>query len=224
MVCSIALSRIIQDTCGNTFKLIDLLLNERKLGSINDAERRVINDVVNRIADREFPDNTKIIEEQRKKIKELEDVLYQQSFELISEESRKLVRAIRSENEKLKSEIACLYDKIQLIENEEPVDERMRQVKARYIIELVSENNRLKRENNEFKDLADLGQKMREQQKKGRRKRKDINDSEIKKLLALGFNSHQIFRKFIEEGKSLSFQTVRNRIEAMEKEGVIHEL
>lgn len=62
---------------------------------------------------------------------------------------------------------------------------------------------------------------MIEQQKKGRSKRKDIKDSEIKRLLALGFNAHQIYKDYNNRGIKCSFQAIRNRIEKMKKEGVI---
>lgn len=222
MANSIELARIIQGISKDTFKLIDLLLNERKGMGISDYEHDVIKNIVDRIADNELPDYEKVIEEQAKKIQEMEETLFLQSFMLIDEESRNKVRDILKQNEELKAEIAFLKDKIQLIGNDEPTNERLSQVKASIIHKLVAENNRLKRENDEYRKLAELGKKMVEQQKKGRRKRKDIKDSEIKQLLSLGFNSHQIYRKFaVDEGKKVSFQTIRNRINAMKNKGVL---
>ncbi len=218
---SVTSSRIIQDIFYNTFILIEQILMERKSGSITDDEWNVIKGVINRIADKNYPDFDKIIEEQDRKIEELEQKLFNQSFELISKESRNMVREIRIENQKLKSENLNLKDRIQLIGNEESTDERMRQVKAGYIAELVAENNRLQRENTEIQGLADLGQKMRDQQKKGRRKRKDIKDDELIRLHALGFKTAEIYRTLREKGINCCKQTVINRIEALKKEGVI---
>ncbi len=214
-------SRIIRDVFNSTFTLVEQLLMERKLGCITDDELNVINSVINRIADKDYPDFERIIEEQDGKIKELEENLFIQSFELITEESRENVREILNENQELKAENLNLKDRIQLIGNEESTDERMKQIKAGYIAELVAENNRLKRENMEIQGLADLGQKMKDQQKKGRRKRKDIQDDEVIKLYSLGFKPLHIQKTLSDKGIKCCLQTVINRIEKLKRRGLL---
>ncbi|WP_024834038.1 hypothetical protein [Ruminiclostridium josui] len=218
---SIRLANILKEISLNSFKAVQLLLNDRKNMGLTEHERDVINNVIDRIADGERVDKEKLIEEQANKINDLEEKLFLQKFLLIDDESQNKVREILKENERLKAEVASLNDMIQLIKNDDPADERMRLVKVSVIQQLVAENNRLKRENEEINNLANLGQKMIEQQKKGRSKRKDIKDSEIKRLLALGFNAHQIYKDYNNRGIKCSFQAIRNRIEKMKKEGVI---
>lgn len=219
---SVALARIIQQIFNDTFNAANLLLKERKDISINESERNVILNVINKIADGEACDYIRIIEEQTKTIEELNEQLFLQRFMLIDEVSREKVREIIKKNECLKSEVTSLKNKIQLINDDKPKDMEMERVKSSLIHQLVSENNRLKSELEENRNLADLGRKMREQQRKGRRKRNDIKDEEITKLLSLGFNSHQIYKKYITDGIKCSYQTIISRVNAIKSGGDVN--
>lgn len=156
---SIRLANILKEISLNSFKAVQLLLNDRKNMGLTEHERDVINNVIDRIADGERVDKEKLIEEQANKINDLEEKLFLQKFLLIDDESQNKVREILKENERLKAEVASLNDMIQLIKNDDPADERMRLVKVSVIQQLVAENNRLKRENEEINNLANLGQK-----------------------------------------------------------------
>ena len=203
----------------------EVLKDNSKLGTITDEERKVVIAVIDKICEPlevGIIDHIKILEAQRSLIEQLKEQLFQQSLQLDTSENRNRIDAIVNRNSELETLVASLQDKIQLVANDEPKDERMQQVKTNYISELVLSNNGLKAENErlvarlgELNELEKLGQKMKEQQNKGRKQNKKIEDSKIKILHDLGFKPYQILKTLEADGKVCSLQTIINRLNKM---------